>query len=125
VHVHLAFVITRSSGVDVAIAESWLKRRRDPLFERVGRLDVIVAIAKHGRLAGGVEPIGIDQRVTPGRNDFDVFETGALEARGNEFSGADDIRFVVGIGADAGDAQEIEKLLEQTRLLLMDEIGNG
>jgi hypothetical protein len=54
-----------------------------------------------------------------------MFETGPAEARGNPFSGADNIGFVIGIRADAGDAQKIEKLLEQTRLLLMDELGDG
>jgi hypothetical protein len=125
VHVHLPFVVARAAGIDVAIAKRGLKRRSVPFLERIGWLHVIVAIAKHGRLAGSVEPIGIDQRVARGGNDFNMFETGAAEARSNEFGGADHVGFVIGICADARDPQEVEKLIEQARLLLLDEIGDG
>ncbi len=63
VHVHLALVVGGAARVDVAVADGRLEGRRMPQLQRIGRLDVVVAVAQHGGLAGGVEPVGIDQRV--------------------------------------------------------------
>ncbi len=43
---HLAFVVGRAAGVDVAVADGRLERRADPLVERLGRLHVVVAVRR-------------------------------------------------------------------------------
>ena len=47
---------------------------RLPHVERVDRLDVVVAVDEHGRGAGGVEPVGVDDRVAAGLGDLHVLE---------------------------------------------------
>jgi hypothetical protein len=37
-----------------------------------------VGVAEYGGLAGGVEPVGVNERVALGGNDFDVFEANAF-----------------------------------------------
>src|SRR5947207_3149358 len=47
-----------------------------------------MAIAQHGRLAGRMQPVGINQRVPFGGNDFDVLEPGGFQAVRHELRGA-------------------------------------
>ena len=42
-----------------------------------------MAIAKHGRLAGGVQPVGVHQGMLGGGNHFHVFQAGGLQAVGS------------------------------------------
>jgi hypothetical protein len=49
---HLAFVVDRAAGVEVAVALGGLEGRREPFVERVGRLHIVVAVDEHGGLAG-------------------------------------------------------------------------
>ena len=67
---HLAFVVGRAAGVDVAVADGRLERRADPFVERLGRLHVVVAIDEHDRLAGHRRRLGIDERMAGGGNRF-------------------------------------------------------
>ena len=62
-HVHLALVVGRAARVDVAVAHGRLEGRRDPFIQRIGRLHVVMPVAQHGRLAGRVQPVGVDQRM--------------------------------------------------------------
>ena len=63
---HLALVVGGPSGVEVAVADGRLERRREPGLQRLGRLDVVVAVDEQGRLARGSEPFGIDDRMPLG-----------------------------------------------------------
>ena len=65
---HLAFVVGRAAGVDVAVADGRLERRADPFVERLGRLHVVVAVDQGDRFAGHRRRLGVDQRVA-GRGD--------------------------------------------------------
>src|SRR5579862_4720166 len=76
-------------------------------------------ITKNGGLAGGVQPIAIDQRVAGGRNDLDILDAGAFQAIGDEVGGSLDVGLVLGQCADAGDAEKILELFEQARLVLL------
>ena len=114
VHVHLTLVIAGATGIDVAVADGWLKGRRVPKLQRVRRLNVVVPVAENSRFPGRMEPIGVDQRVTLGRNHLDVFQASGAQTAGDEFSRAVDIRFVIGQGTDARNAQQVEKLVEQS-----------
>jgi hypothetical protein len=75
-------------------------------MERFGGLHVIVAVEKHGGLAGSVERFGIDEWMQRGGNDFDGFESSGAEMVGNPVGSALDVRLVFGLGTDAGDAKK-------------------
>jgi hypothetical protein len=107
VHVHLPFVVGGAARVDVSMVNGGLEGRRIPEFQRIGRLDVVVAIAQDGRFAGGMEPIAINQWIAGGGNNFDVLEAGAAQALGDEFGGGRDGGLVLGKRANAGDAKEV------------------
>src|SRR5689334_3600380 len=77
-HVHLALVVTRAAGIDVAVANTGLEWRRFPKLNRIRRLNVVMPIAEDSRLAGGVKPIGIDKGVFFCRDHLHVFESGTL-----------------------------------------------
>ncbi len=67
---------------DPAVADDRLERRRLPQVERVDGLDVVVAVDEDGRGAGGVEPVGVDDRVAAGLGDLDVLEAGGAQLAG-------------------------------------------
>ncbi len=125
VHVHLAFVVGGSAGVDVAVAHGGLEGRALPELQRVGRLDVVMAVTKNGWLALGVQPIAIDQRIAIGRNDLDMLDAGVFQAIGDEVGGSLDVGLVLGQSADAGDAEKILKLFEEAGLVLLDKRIGG
>ena len=59
----LAFVVAGAAGEDIVAADFGFKGRGFPEFERVRRLDVVVAVEEERGLAGGAGEFGIDQRV--------------------------------------------------------------
>src|ERR1700722_1137097 len=75
---HLPLVVHRPARVEVAVPLRGLKRRRQPLVQRVWRLDVVMAIGQAGRLTGGMQPVSVDQGVTGGFDDPDVLEANAV-----------------------------------------------
>ena len=89
------------------------KGRRLPKFKRIGRLHVVVAVAQNGRFAGRVQPVGIHQRMTAGRYDFDVFHAGLMERICHETSCPRDVVLVFGQSADAGYAQAVVIVLRE------------
>ena len=76
---HLALVVDRTAGVEVSIALCGLEGRREPLVERVGRLNIVVTVDEHGRLAGGMQPVGVDQRMAFGLNQSRMLHANALQ----------------------------------------------
>ena len=118
-HIHLALVVHRAARVEIAVALRGFEGRRDPQIQRVGGLHIVVAIAEHGWLAGRMQPIGIDQRMTGGRDDLDILQTRAPQAFGDELSGALHIAFVLGQGADARNPDEFLQFIEQARAVLL------
>ncbi len=115
---HLAFVVDRAAGVDVAVALGGLEGRREPLVERVGRLHIVVTIDKHGRLAGGVQPVGIDQRMTLGFDEARVLHSDALELGQERFGGLAAICLVLRQGGDGWNAQQGLEFIEKTGVVL-------
>ena len=96
-----------------------------PLIQRLGRLYVEVRIAQRGRLAGGMQPVGVHQRMTAGRNDLDILEADALQVGSDHLGGLADIAFVLFGGADAGNAQQVFQFLEKALLVLASVIDGG
>jgi len=125
VGVHLALVVDGAAGVDVTVADFRFEGRGDPEFERVGRLDVVVPVAENGGLAGGVEPVGIDERMALGGYDFDVFEAGSLQRVGRELGRAGHVTGVFRQRGDAGNANELEEFFEQAGAVGVDPLVDG
>ena len=73
--------------------------------ERLGRLHVIVSVKKNGWLAGSFQRFRVNERVEGSGNDLYMLETSSAKIAGNPVRAALDIRFVLALGADAGDTQ--------------------
>ena len=66
----LAFVVGGAAGVEVAVAAGRLERGGGPLFQRLGRLHVVMAVDQGRRGAGHGRRLGVDQRMARGRDHF-------------------------------------------------------
>ena len=91
-HPELAFVVDGAAGVDVVVALGGLKGRSVPFVERFGGLDVVVGVAEHRGLAGGVQPVGVDERMPLGGDDLDVFHADAAQFVGHVVGGLSECR---------------------------------
>ena len=115
---HLALVVDRAAGVEIAVALGGLEGRREPLVERVGRLHIVVAVDEHGRLAGGMQPVGIDQRMAFGLNQARVLHADALELGEQRLGGFAAVGRVLGQRGDGGNAQQSLQIIEKTGVVL-------
>ena len=114
----LAFVVDGPAGVDGVVADGGLERRREPLIEGFGWLDVVVAVEKHGGPPGGVAIFGHHHGGTfarAGGHDLNV-EAGEGELVGKPLGAAPHIRLMFGLGTNAGDG---EKFLERGNSLVL------
>ncbi len=75
----LAFVVGRSARVDVVVADGGLERRRFPFVQRIGRLDVVMAVQQESRFAGRAQPLGVDQRVAFAFDELRLLQAGLIE----------------------------------------------
>jgi hypothetical protein len=123
VDVDLAFVVSRAATVDVAVANSGLKSGRSPKVQRLGGLNVVVAIKKDRGFAGGFEGFGIDERVKIGGNNFDGFEARGAKAVGNPVTGTVNIGFMFALGADRRDTEKLKKLVQMLLATTFDEFS--
>ena len=82
-------------------------------------------VAQHRGLAGGVHPVGVNQRMLGGGNDLDIFEAGGFHAIGDELGGPANVVNVFGKSAYTWDAQEGLELVEKARLVLFDKGVSG
>ena len=98
---------------------------RDPFIERFGGLHVVVRVAEHRRLAGSMQPVGVNQRMALGRDDLDVLHADAAQIVGHEVGGLVHIGLVFGEGADAGNAEKIFEFVEKALLIIAGEIDCG
>src|SRR5207237_273083 len=78
------FVVYGTAGVDIVVALSRLKRRRQPFVKRIGRLNVIMRVHQNRRLACGVQPVGVDQGMPLSWDDLDVLHTDSPQLAGHE-----------------------------------------
>ena len=105
VNVDLAFVVSRTAAEKIAVTNGGLEGGRGPEIERFGGLHVIVPIKKNGWLAGSFQRFRVNERVEGSGNDLYMLETSSAKIAGNPVRAALDIRFVLALGADAGDTQ--------------------
>jgi hypothetical protein len=95
------------------LPSTMVERGGIPGLERLGGLDVVVAIDEDGRPARGLERLGVDERVPSGLDQLDDREAHRPEILDEELRGESGVWVVVGLGGDAGDSQErLELLLE-------------
>ena len=112
--VELALVVGDPSRVEPAVPHGGVERRRLPPLERLRRLDVEVPVGDDGRRAVGIlrGPDLTDHERLVGR----VLELGLPAGRADEvaypFPRAPNILRVHRISADAGDAKQLEELLQ-------------
>ena len=83
-----------------------------------------MGVAKTGGLARGMEPVGVNQGMTLGRNDLNMLEADALQIGGHHLGGLADIVFVLFGSADTGNAKQIFQFVEKA-LLVLARVGNG
>ncbi|MND04853.1 hypothetical protein D3C83_253150 [compost metagenome] len=70
-----------------------------------------MAVAENSRLAGRVQPVGVDQRVARGLDHLDVFELGLAHRVGDELGGLAHVGLVFGLRGDARDTEELFELV--------------
>ncbi len=104
--VDLAFVVGSAASVNVAVANGRFESGSGPKVERLGGLNVVVAVKKDGGLAGRVERFGVNKWMQRRGNDFNRFKSGGTKIVSNPTSSALDVGLVFGFGADAGDAKK-------------------
>src|ERR1700723_1121299 len=112
--VDLALVIGGAAAKEIAVADGGFERRSSPKVERFCGLDIIVAVEENGRLAGSFKRFGIHERVEICGNNFDFLETSGAKIVRDPASCAFDIRFVLALGADAGNPQKIAQLRQMS-----------
>ena len=106
---HLPFVVGRPPGVEVAVANGRLERRREPWLQGLRRLHVVVAIHEQGWFTRGLEPFRINQGMAFGRDQLGLqSHRGQIVA--DEGSRSPRIGIVVRLGADAGNPDEVLEL---------------
>ncbi len=109
---HLALVVGGPARVQIAIAHGRLKRRREPRFQRLGGLNVVMAVNQNRRLARCAFPLGVDERVFLG---FDQLggQPHRRQVVPNHRRGPARVGVVVRLRADARHAYQcLELLLE-------------
>ena len=65
----VALVVGHTPGVEAPVTDRRLERRREPLLERVRRLDVVVVVEEQGR-GGAALDLGVDGGRVVGRHDL-------------------------------------------------------
>ena len=108
VDVGLALVVRGAPGEQVIAGHRRLKGRRLPLLQRVGWLDIIVAVDQdRRRLRAGRQPLGHDHRMSRGGDHLGLLKAGGLQFGAQPVCSALHVGLVRGLGADAGYAQEL------------------
>ena len=120
VHPQLPLVVIGAAGPDAAIADDRLEGVRTPLVARIHRHHVVVAVDQHRACLRIDGLLGIDHRI-PGRGvDLRTVGPGPGQGGSQPFGAALHVGFVGRFGADRRNADQVEQLLEETRLVRFD-----
>src|SRR6266496_2805418 len=103
--------------IDAAIAQRGRERRRRPFVQRVGRLDVIMAVEKQGRRAGHFGPPTPHDGMRVAAQELDVVRPEPTQLVGDPLRRAPAVRVVRGKGRDGRDAEKRRKLREQALVI--------
>ena len=96
-----------------------------PFFERIGRLDIVVAIGETGGLPYRMQPISIDQWMTRSFDQSDVLRARYASVPCEGFGRATDIPGMLRQCGDGGNAQKRLQLLQKSGLLAAGKIDSG
>jgi hypothetical protein len=124
VHEHLALVIGRPAGVDLAVAHGRLERRRRPQVHRIHRLHVVVAVEEDRRPPRRAEPVAVDDRVSRRVEQGNVLQPGAAQRLGGPLGRPPYIRRMLWQRADAGNCQILLQLFDVSVAVDVDEVDD-
>ena len=111
--IELALVVDRAAPVEIPVADLGLERIALPELERCGRLDVEMAVEKHGRGVAAVRGADLAdrERVALPVDHLRLAAGVAHEVR-DPAGGAHDVAGVRRVGAHRRDAEKIRQLVE-------------
>ena len=107
---HLTFVVGGAAGVEIAVAAGRLEGGGDPLFQRFGRLHVVMAVDQRRRGARHGRRLGIHQRM-PGRGNHFGREPQVAKLVGHPVGRSLHVAATSRIGADAGNSQQFAQFV--------------
>ena len=122
---NLPFVVGRSAAEQLTILPNGLEGRRFPEVQRIDRLDIVVTVKQDRRLARGLQPVGIDDRMSGGVDDLRVLQPDSLVLLGEVARGAADVVGVFGLARYARDAEKVLELAEPLLTRLVEEFPGG
>ena len=125
VHEHLALVVGRPAGVELAVAHRGLERRRRPQLQRIDRLHVVMAVEEDRGRPRRAQPVGVHHRVAGRFDEARVLHPDSLELVLRPLGAAADVGRVLGQCADARDGQVRLQLLDVVIAIEVDEIDDG
>lgn len=120
VHEGLAFVVVGAAGPDAAVDDDRLEGLCAPELKRSDGHDVVVAIDEDGGFGGVDDFLAIDDGVAVGGHDLGAVGAGLEEQLAPALGAAHHVALVLLLGADGGDADEGEELVEETVAVLFD-----
>ena len=116
-HPELPFVVHRAARINVVVALRRFKRRRNPFIERIRRLHIVVRITQGCRFTRRFNPVGVDERMTFSRNDFDMLQADSPHLGSHKFCSLLHIGLVLSQSTDTGDAKQILQLGQKSLLI--------
>ena len=119
VHEELALVVVGPAAPDGPVDHLRVKGIVRPLVQRLDGLDVVVAIDQHGLRLRVDDLLAEDDRVAGGVAHARLVGAGFQQQVRQGFGAQVHILFVLGLGADGGDAQQGEELLEEAVAVLL------
>ena len=112
VRMDLAFIVGGAAREHPVADDDRLERRGGPQVQGVDRLHVVVTVDEDGRCVGGVEPVGVDDRVATGLDGLGMLEAGGGQRLDQPMSGRAAVTGMLREGRDARDPQERRVRLE-------------
>ena len=96
-----------------------------PLVERFSGLHIVVRVAKHGGFAAGVQPIGVNERMSLGGNDLDILHVDTAQFVCDIIGGFLNVGLVFLERANAWNAKKVFEFVQKTLLVATGKIDCG
>ena len=116
----LTLVVVGTASPDATVGHGERKRRRTPQLERLGRHDVVVRVDQHRRRRGVDTLLRVDQGVARRGHDARLVGPGGQQQVTPMGGTAIDVRPMLGLSADTGNADEAGPLVQKARLVRAD-----
>ena len=120
--IHLPFVVHRAARVEIAVPLDRLEGRRNPLVQRIGRLHIVVPVGQAGRLALGMQPVRIDQRMSRAAvlwnvDQLDVLHPNPRQLGGQHLGRVANVALVFGQRRNRGNAEQRLQFVKKAGLV--------